>query len=180
MFIRVECRLEADEFARGILAAFRRGHRIFQAVGVLVVLLEVAAFAISSAKHQPRPSSWATTLVLAVGFYAILLPWIRAAVLKRQYRQRQVKSMSVVLAEEGVTWEVETVGGQHRSAVAWSGFVRIRETPEFFLFYPSRKRANVVPKRAFAPDDADLLSRFVEHEFARARQTQPDVPAAQA
>ena len=79
-----------------------------------------------------------------------------------------------------MTWDVRTEGGRHRSTTGWASLVRIRETPEFFLLYPTRKRATVVPKRAFAPDQAELFSRFVEYAFAEARQPQPDVQAAQA
>ncbi|HTJ69838.1 MAG TPA: YcxB family protein [Actinospica sp.] len=181
MFIHVDYKLEADEFARGILAAFRRGHRITQAVGVTIGLLLAAAYAISSAKHLSPPSLWTMTVPMSLGtLYGILQPWIRGLVLRRQHRQRKTMSVGVTLTEDGMTWDVQTKGGEHRSVMGWASLVKIRETPEFFLLYPTRRQATVVPKRAFAPDQAELFSRFVEYAFAQARQAQPEVPAARA
>lgn len=174
MFISAEYRLEADEFARGILAAFRRSHRRLQALGLVVWLVLAGDLAISVSKHVPAPSLALTVSMLLVGLYGILVPLVRGVALRRQYRQRNVRGVSVTFADDGVTWRVRTEGGEHRSVVTWASYVKIRETSEFFLLYSSRKQATVVPKRAFRPDDVGLFSRFVEHGFEQARLAQPE------
>jgi hypothetical protein len=150
-------------------------------MGVIIGLLLAAAYAVSSAKHLSPPTLWTTTVPMSViTIYLILLPWLRGVVLRRQHRGRKITSVSVTLAEDGMTWDVRTKGGEHRSIMGWASFVKIRKTPEFFLLCLTRRRAAVVAKRAFTPDQAELFSRFVEHAFAQARQAQPEVKAAQA
>lgn len=180
MFIRVDYKLEADEFARGALAAFRRRTRTSQLMGVICGVLLAAVYAASAAMHLSPPSLGPSILVSAAALYLVLLPRIRGVVLRRRHRQRRVENVSVILTEEGVTSHVLAQGRDHRSVRGWASYVEIRETPEFFLLYPTRKRVSVVPKRAFTPDEADLFSRFVEHGFADARRSQLKVQASRS
>ncbi len=94
MFISVDYKLEADEFARGVLAAFRRSHRNLQAMGVLVGLVLAGDFAISATKHVPAPPLTTTVPMSVVGLYLILLPLARGVALRRQYRQRNVRGQA--------------------------------------------------------------------------------------
>jgi hypothetical protein len=146
-------------------------------MGVLIGLVPAGDFAISATKHVPAPPLTTTVPKSVVGLYLILLPLARRVALRRQYRQRNVRGVSVTFAEDGVTWQLRTEGGEHRSVVEWASCVKIRETSEFFLLYPSRKQANVVPRRALSPDEAELFSRFVEHGFEQARLARPEATA---
>ena len=69
---------------------------------------------------------------------------------------------------------VRTQSGEYHSNLAWSGFIRIRETPEFFLVYPGTRTANLIPKMAFEAEQQVLLPRFVKDGFAHARLVRAD------
>lgn len=166
MFISVNYVLEADEFARGVVAAFRRWLGINQAIGVFCDLPVVALYLIHPAQHASLPDAVLVAVLAVISLYLILLPLIRRLVLTGQYRKRKVGSVHLVFTGDGVTWNIATDGCEHHSVVRWDQFAKIRETAEFFLIYPSRRRVNVVPKRAFSPEQAALFSRFVEYGFA--------------
>ena len=180
MFIRVDYTLEPAEFARAIRTAYQRGYRTSQAVGVVLGLALAALYVVSSAEHLVPPKLTTTTVPVAVVvLYLILLPWIRGVVLGRQYQGRKISNVGVTIAEDGMTWEVRTQSAEHRSVMAWSSFAKIQETPEFFLFFQTRKQASAIPKRALTSDQAELFSRFVEHEYPQARRPQPEAQATQ-
>jgi hypothetical protein len=55
---------------------------------------------------------------------------------------------------------VETITRFGRSEILWTGFERIRETKEFFLFYILSRRAYLLPKRCFSSNAE--ISEFKE------------------
>ncbi|MBR7838118.1 YcxB family protein [Actinospica durhamensis] len=175
MFICLDDRLGDDEFARGVIAAFRRRLRANQVVGALYGLVLAVNYALSSAKHM-RPSLMPSVLLSVVALYLILSPWLRRLVLKRQCRKVQVQGMGVTFTGEGAKWTFQLESGECGGHFnGWGCYVKIVEAPEFFLLFPSRKRTVVVPRRAFSPEQADRFSRFANYGFAEARLVEPEV-----
>lgn len=170
MFSQVDYRLEPEEYVRGMFAAFRRGLWICVAFivfsGLLLTVMLAAPFVFSAATTPPLTTTVPVAVCCLYFVYQLLQ---RRARLKRRLQDQGVEGMSTTFTDSGVISRVRTRTGEHRSDVAWSGFVRIRETPEFFLFYPSPRTAEVVPKRAFDAEQAAMFSRFVKDGFAQAR-----------
>jgi hypothetical protein len=131
-------------------------------------------YALSFGKHgQPQFLAWSVVLVVAL--YLVLSPWLRRLVLKRQYRKVKVKGTSVTFTEVGARWNFRLESGECDHFNGWSCYVKIVETPEFFLLFLTRKRAVVVPRSAFSPEQADLFSRFAKYGFDDARLAESEV-----
>jgi hypothetical protein len=177
MFISLEYKLDPDEFARATTAAFRREFWVNLVVTVFLGLILSAVIVAGIAKP---PLDLTLTAYMGACFLWLLYRLCsRRARLRRAYRKRNIIRMNVTFAEEGASWHMTSQSGEHRSDEGWNAYVRIEETPAFFLLYRNRKQAMLVPKRAFPPEQAALFSRFVEQEFPQARLADRSEPAHQ-
>ena len=88
---------------------------------------------------------WVTIGIGAAISAFSLLQWVY---LVRRLRRtwNQIEPIDLVVREDGL---VATARGVH-SAVAWSRFVRVKESKDHFLLYTSADLYNIVPKRGFA------------------------------
>lgn len=175
MFIQIQFRLEPDEYARGIVSAFRRSFRYKQAMGLLCALVGIPGFFI--------PGSWYIDAILTAAAVNYLpWPYWRRLALKRQYAKAKSQSNTVTLTEDGLSWLDINERGEGGMSVKWAHFTGLRETPEFFMFFTNKNYVHVAPKRAFDPQQAELFSRFVKYGFEEIRAAQlavaPTAPAS--
>jgi hypothetical protein len=178
MFISIEYRLEPDEFAQAMAAGFRRPFWSNLAFTVLFGLLFAGMIVVGLVRPPLNPL--ATAYLGACFLWGIYRLSTRRARLRKTYRKQNIIRMSAAFTEEGISWHAVTQNTEFRSDERWSAYERIAETPAFFLLHPDRKRAVVVPKRAFPPEQAALFSRFADQEFAQARLAPHTEPAQQA
>lgn len=174
MFIQVDYRLESGEYVRGMTAAFRRGTRICAGFIVFAAVLLAVMYggpSMDSALSPPRPS--ASVPVAAVGLYYLAVLCLRRPRLRRRFRTRAVERVVATFTESGASWHTWTRNGEHSSEVTWSAYTWIRETPELFLLYSSKKAVTFVPKRVFDAQSVELFSRFAQHGFPQARTSRP-------
>ena len=170
VFIEVDYRLEPEENARGSLAAFRRGLWINVALlAAFVLLLAVMFTAPLVFSGATRPPLTTTLVGVVCCLYLANQVFLRKARFLRRCRKLGARSVSAVFTESGATLRVRAQSGEHRSDVTWSRWIRIRETPDFFFLYTTRKSVLIVPKSAFDAEQAAMFSRFVRDGFAQAR-----------
>jgi hypothetical protein len=175
VFIHVDYRLEPGEFARGMTAAFRRGLWICVSYVVFALLLLAVMYGGHFVDLAVSPPALKTSgPVAAVGVYFLIQLCLRRPRLERSFRARRVDRVVATFTESGVSWRSWTQNGEHSSEVAWSGFARMRETPEFFLLYSGKRTVTVVPKRAFDAQGVELFSRFARDRFPQARSARSE------
>jgi hypothetical protein len=122
----------------------------------LSVVLSVAIVAIGALwlfLPGPKTGPWVS---IAVGGTLLAVNVIQRALLVQRLRAtwNQVEPVDLTVSENGF---VLTERGA-QSEVAWSRFVRFRESETHFLLYKSADIYGIVPKRAFsAPADIDAF-----------------------
>ena len=85
--------------------------------------------------------------------YAVWLePWLRAREVSREDTSVN-QDIRHIVADDALRIRTHSV----TTDMKWELFKQVVETPEFFLFYVSRRSAVFTPKRAIPPEDLDPL-----------------------
>ena len=150
MYVQGEYLLTADEYARALQVI--RSYRRWVFLGLTgVCTIGGIAMIISG---NPQPGGFMLAMALAYVFGAPLeIMWLRA-----KY-ERRTNRVPVVAVFTDATFA--TRSALRTVEEAWPAFVQAVETPEFFLIYVARRRAVIVPKRAFSPADTVQVSDFL-------------------
>lgn len=144
--------------------------------GFLFLLPGVGLVVFATDPHSKLAT--AIPLFVLAAIWAMLIwaaPWWSA---RSQYLQqpRAQGPRTMTLDGSGVHWQWK--GGQ--ADVQWTNFIRFLESKSVFLLYTSPACFNIVPKRAFAPEETksfrDLLQEKVgDTSVAHQRQISPRV-----
>lgn len=161
MFIQVQFRLKPEEYARGIASAFRRIHLRRQAIGLLGMLAGVVGVVFATGFRDVAGGVEFAALI----YVYLNAPFARRLAARRQYAKVKSQSNTVTLTEDGLSWLDVNERGEVSMSMKWAYFTRLRETPEFFMFFTSKHYVHLAPKRAFDPQQAELFSRFVKYGF---------------
>ena len=152
---------EHQRFYRALQREVRRGSRIRWSLNawfgfIAFVGLQGLFSARSSADIGP-----AVVPLAMVGGWLALDRWALAYLSTRSYERDHARCIPNdqvrVLDGDGITARCTT----SNASVHWSGIVKIRETPDFFLFFTTPNCAIHLPKRAVA--DPDELRGWLNH-----------------
>ena len=148
-----------EELERAILAIEHRS-RIAQwtvAAGCLLI----AGRALDLLVEGTGPAdgdSFLLCLFMAVGLSLILSLTVRSRRSARAEAARQCVPTQNFLTDTNVRTE-KTYG---RGDVKWAAIRKTRQTREFFLLYTAKKRAILIPKRAFDPAQRAEFEAFID------------------
>jgi hypothetical protein len=121
----------------------------------LLVLIWIGLLAALSvfAFIRARPEQRSVAALWPVGFFAVYLvfdlwglAYMNARAYERTHAQCIPNDQVRVLSDEGLAARC-TIGD---ASIRWAGIVRVRETPEFFLFFTTPRCAIQLPKRVVA------------------------------
>ena len=142
---RVTSLLVREQFGSGIRRVMKWG-----VLGV-VILGALVASATAVSVSTTDPITFATVGLLVIAVTALVLGfgrlagWIQAWQLKR-HDPNVAHPITHFLDESGYHVTTRTTDIDLR----WDGLHKVRETPEWFMFYYSRRLAYYLPKRALA------------------------------
>jgi hypothetical protein len=148
--MRIEFMVPPDEARqrRMLQAMLGRQWRRMQVVGVVVVLLGAAAFALFLGSGRASMIGVAVGLMLA-GILLITLPYRVPGKIMRKNAAVFNQIVSYEITEE----EIGTSASLGRSAVRWSAFTSAEESPEFWVLWVGQSPAATIP-RAYVPAPA--------------------------
>jgi hypothetical protein len=149
------------------LGAWRSRRRWFKWLLFVVAFWMVALAAAGVVTYLLRPDPkfltifrpfWIVSALWIVWFAFWLRSPARSA--RKQFSsQPALQSPRTMSANEnGVRWRWD--GGN--ADLAWNNFVHFMETPGLFLLLPAPKIFNVVPKRAFGPEELEAFRSLVK------------------
>jgi hypothetical protein len=137
------------EIVRSLKRA-RRGPRTLLGIFTgLILLVAVAEFSLGKFVVGGSFTGIAVT-------YAFLLVFGQRLSVRRQL-SHQTRVTTVTLTDQAIAFENDLSRGE----VKWPVFVKTQETREFFLLFQSNRLVRVLPKRAFAPEQAAEFSTFL-------------------
>ncbi|MHC4148221.1 MAG: YcxB family protein [Planctomycetota bacterium] len=120
-------------------------------------------------KPLPVPMSFCIATLIFVALYPLLLMWTRHRGRKAFQEDKFLRSPSTyTLTQEAFVAE----GEYGTSRILWTDFVRWRETPRLFLFYQTKWRAMVLPKRFLQDAEQEQLKAWLS-EVNMANQAKP-------
>jgi hypothetical protein len=120
---------------------------------VLLILVALLGAAIQGSVMELLP--W-VLLLFWLALIAGGASWLTAWQIRRN-NPNMVAGFEHVLSSAGY----HVTCGNVDSTVAWSGLVKIVETANFFLLYPTRTSAYYIPKRALKPEGLTAIRTLV-------------------
>ena len=147
-------------------------NNFFLSLGLSVTILAIGALWLFL--PGPNAGPWAT---IAIGAVLLAVGVVQRTFLARRLRWTASQSDPVELqvADDGVV----AIERGSRSEVAWSRFVRLRESEHHFLLYKSLDIYSIVPKRGFASGtDLDTFRSVAMRGIDRAREAVEQADAA--
>ncbi|MFC1416645.1 YcxB family protein [Streptacidiphilus cavernicola] len=148
MNIALSYQLTPDEVRRA-LATMARGRRAVLLSACAVVLLSGVLLLVDGAYANGALCSF-----LGVAYLFLLVLGPRTAV--RRQAARLCQATQLVFTDAG--FEIDTPF--ERAQITWAAISMVRETDEAFLLHRTKRMANIVPKRAFAPAQLAEFSAF--------------------
>ncbi|WP_159039727.1 YcxB family protein [Streptomyces sp. TP-A0356] len=138
-----------DESYRGVKAGLRARRRLWWSCSAVVLVGGIAELTLG---QIPFGTAAVTFGVLFPLQFTVRAKRSIAKALRRVPGPMEVdfSEDKAVLRKPGST-----------SEVAWHRFVKLAETPEFFLLYVTKRIVVPVPKRAFTPAEVAELSAFL-------------------
>jgi hypothetical protein len=128
---------------------------IFPVIGVAVLATDRQAEVVTVAPLFALAAFWA--------IFIWVIPWWSA---RSQFWQQPAAqgSKTMTLDGSGIHWRWRN-GQAH---IEWTNFIRFLESKTVFLLYTSPACFNIVPKRAFAPDQTDSFRSLLEEKLGAA------------
>jgi hypothetical protein len=120
------------------------------ALGVFAIERLLRGLPLPSNLHG-LPAFWA---VVGPPFFLVMLRyWVPYLSARSTYKNSENfrGAFRYSFSDDGVEGEATT----SRSELKWSSFLKVRETPDFFLLFTRKTMAHFVPKRAF-PSDSEM------------------------
>ncbi|MEZ0094415.1 YcxB family protein [Streptacidiphilus sp. EB129] len=163
MNLALSYELSMDEFRRAVLAMTRRPRRVLWTATAVTFVVGALLLALDA-------TILGSVFLAGAVFYVFLLT-VRTGANVRKQAARVCRPTRVTLTETHCTFENDLERGE----ITWAAIVRAEETSACFLLYRAPRMANIVPKRAFTPDQLAAFSAFLA---ARAADSAHGRPAA--
>jgi hypothetical protein len=164
-FMEITYHLEQRDFYDALIAHRNRSKRMkwFHRLIAYIIFIFVGIGGFIGIVLEPN-LQWLKnffSILLIAAFYAGILwalPWWMA---KNQFSKQPAAhgSKMVSLDSSGVHWRWD--GGS--SDIEWKNFIRVHEAKSQFLFYSSPFFFNIVPKRAFTPEQLTAFRALIAH-----------------
>jgi hypothetical protein len=120
----------------------------------LIVALGLGAILLVIQGNYPTAISaapWIVLMVFWLFFFDRIAPWLQA----RRFRRHDPNAaypFTHTLGPDGLGVSTHTAD----LALKWAGLVKVRETPDLFMFYYNKRCAYYLPKRAISGGESGL------------------------
>jgi hypothetical protein len=165
--MRIVYRISEHDFmeARDLFIAnekpwYRRwSRRLMPWIGGFVLLMQVFYLIIVPHRHIGF-----TVIGSLIGFYLLYCGFALRRYFRRLYQKDQ--RFKHDFTDDFSEQDIHVITPFADSHMKWNGFFRFLESDDIFMVFIAQWNFLILPKRAFAPDEADVFRTTIQHNIA--------------